>query len=229
MGRVRGRRETWRKGEEGKHMGRLDRRRRTGEGSLPTFWPNLHLSACSLGRSSGERSGRHSYWLRHWWGTQCLQERTTTNPQPKDLLHNVWGERYIKRGLQISLEESKSEPIYSEWAQFKAHSLSYEPQAFSHICISVSPFFMSFSLLKTFPVSAMMKASPFSQRLRTETPGLAASMTNLNDSKKRRTRPIFMTKKNYLLELGGIPVHTEYRCLFFLRYEFLKYRNTGVI
>ncbi len=33
----------------------------------------------------------------------------------------------------------------------------------------------------------------------------------------------------YILELGGIPVHTEYRCLFFLRYEFLKYRNTGVI
>ncbi len=33
----------------------------------------------------------------------------------------------------------------------------------------------------------------------------------------------------YMLELGGIPVHTEYRCLFFLRYEFLKYRNTGVI
>ncbi len=32
-----------------------------------------------------------------------------------------------------------------------------------------------------------------------------------------------------VLELGGIPVHTEYRCLFFLRYEFLKYRNTGVI
>ncbi len=31
------------------------------------------------------------------------------------------------------------------------------------------------------------------------------------------------------IELGGIPVHTEYRCLFFLRYEFLKYRNTGVI
>ncbi len=31
------------------------------------------------------------------------------------------------------------------------------------------------------------------------------------------------------LVLGGIPVHTEYRCLFFLRYEFLKYRNTGVI
>ncbi len=95
MGRVRGRRVTWGKGEEGKNMGRLDRRRRTGEGSLPTFWPNLHLSACSLGRSSGERSGRHSYWLRHWWGTQCLQERTTTNPQQKDLLHNVWGERYI--------------------------------------------------------------------------------------------------------------------------------------
>ncbi len=32
-----------------------------------------------------------------------------------------------------------------------------------------------------------------------------------------------------VLVLGGIPVHTEYRCLFFLRYEFLKYRNTGVI
>ncbi len=27
--------------------------------------------------------------------------------------------------------------------------------------------------------------------------------------------------------LGGISVHTEYRCLFLL-YEFLKYRNTGV-
>ncbi len=24
------------------------------------------------------------------------------------------------------------------------------------------------------------------------------------------------------LVLGGIPVHTEYRCLFFLRYEFFK-------
>ncbi len=33
----------------------------------------------------------------------------------------------------------------------------------------------------------------------------------------------------FTLELGGIPVHTEYRCLFFLWYEFLKYRNTGVI
>ncbi len=32
-----------------------------------------------------------------------------------------------------------------------------------------------------------------------------------------------------MIVLGGIPVHTEYRCLFFLRYEFLKYRNTGVI
>ncbi len=32
-----------------------------------------------------------------------------------------------------------------------------------------------------------------------------------------------------IVVLGGIPVHTEYRCLFFLRYEFLKYRNTGVI
>ncbi len=37
------------------------------------------------------------------------------------------------------------------------------------------------------------------------------------------------TSLRSLLELGGIPVHTEYRCLFFLRYEFLKYRNTGVI
>ncbi len=34
---------------------------------------------------------------------------------------------------------------------------------------------------------------------------------------------------NFPLVLGGIPVHTEYRCLFFLWYEFLKYRNTGVI
>ncbi len=64
--------------------------------------------------------------------------------------------------------------------------------------MSVSPFFMSFSFLKTFPVSAMMKASPFPQRLRTETPGLAASMTTLNASKKKRTRPMFMDKKSPL-------------------------------
>ncbi len=38
-----------------------------------------------------------------------------------------------------------------------------------------------------------------------------------------------LVKMCWRLELGGIPVHTEYRCLFFLRYEFLKYRNTGVI
>ncbi len=37
------------------------------------------------------------------------------------------------------------------------------------------------------------------------------------------------SEKTETVELGGIPVHTEYRCLFFLRYEFLKYRNTGVI
>ncbi len=36
-------------------------------------------------------------------------------------------------------------------------------------------------------------------------------------------------RQMFELELGGIPVHTEYRCLFFLRYEFFKYRNTGVI
>ncbi len=42
---------------------------------------------------------------------------------------------------------------------------------------------------------------------------------------------IFMQRYviSYELVLGGIPVHTEYRCLFFLRYEFFKYRNTGVI
>ncbi len=40
---------------------------------------------------------------------------------------------------------------------------------------------------------------------------------------------IFKYLHKAILELGGIPVHTEYRCLFFLRYEFLKYRNTGVI
>lgn len=36
---------------------------------------------------------------------------------------------------------------------------------------------MSFSFLKTFPVSAIIKASPFSQRPSTETPGLADSTT----------------------------------------------------
>ncbi len=38
-----------------------------------------------------------------------------------------------------------------------------------------------------------------------------------------------LNNKRGTLVLGGIPVHTEYRCLFFLRYEFFKYRNTGVI
>ncbi len=39
----------------------------------------------------------------------------------------------------------------------------------------------------------------------------------------------YMAPRYRPVVLGGIPVHTEYRCLFFLRYEFLKYRNTGVI
>lgn len=39
------------------------------------------------------------------------------------------------------------------------------------------PFFMSFSFLKIFPVSAMMKESPFSHRLSTETPAIAAPTT----------------------------------------------------
>ncbi len=47
--------------------------------------------------------------------------------------------------------------------------------------------------------------------------------------KKKYSFKSFKPWSNQLLELGGIPVHTEYRCLFFLRYEFLKYRNTGVI
>ncbi len=38
-----------------------------------------------------------------------------------------------------------------------------------------------------------------------------------------------LSLKGFRLVLGGIPVHTEYRCLFFLRCTFLKYRNTGVI
>ncbi len=42
-------------------------------------------------------------------------------------------------------------------------------------------------------------------------------------------KPLMKEFSWFRLELGGIPVHTEYRCLFFLRYEFLKYRNTGVI
>lgn len=38
------------------------------------------------------------------------------------------------------------------------------------------PFLISFSFLNTLLVSAVMKASPFSHRLSTETPGLAVSM-----------------------------------------------------
>lgn len=44
------------------------------------------------------------------------------------------------------------------------------------------PFFMSFSLLKILPVSAMMWASPFSHKLSTDTPGFAASITILRAS-----------------------------------------------
>ncbi len=39
---------------------------------------------------------------------------------------------------------------------------------------------------------------------------------------------IYMIYMIYILVLGGIPVHTEYRCLFFLWYEFFKYRYTGM-
>lgn len=47
------------------------------------------------------------------------------------------------------------------------------------------PFFISFSFLKTLPVSAVTKASPFSHRLRTDTPGLAASMRVFKASDKK--------------------------------------------
>lgn len=48
------------------------------------------------------------------------------------------------------------------------------------------PFFMSFSLLKIFPVSVMMKASPFSQRLSTETPARAAPTIVFRASVERK-------------------------------------------
>ncbi len=57
----------------------------------------------------------------------------------------------------------------------------------------------------------------------------------LNHRQRQRRLTWAKEKKNWTVaqwskvELGGIPVHTEYRCLFFLRYDFLKYRNTGVI
>lgn len=50
------------------------------------------------------------------------------------------------------------------------------------------PFFISFSLLKIFPVSATMKASPFSHRLSTETPVLAASTTAFRASAGQEIR-----------------------------------------
>lgn len=49
------------------------------------------------------------------------------------------------------------------------------------------PFLISFSFLKTLPVSAAMKASPFSHRLSTDTPGLAASMTVFKATEEKGT------------------------------------------
>lgn len=47
---------------------------------VPTFWPDRHLLVCSQGHSSGERSGKHSYWLRRWWERQCLEEGEKNPP-----------------------------------------------------------------------------------------------------------------------------------------------------
>lgn len=50
------------------------------------------------------------------------------------------------------------------------------------------PFFISFSFLKIFPVSSMIMASPFSHRLSTDTPELAAS-TKDRSTPGNRTPP----------------------------------------
>lgn len=57
-----------------------------------------------------------------------------------------------------------------------------------------APFFISFSFLKIFPVSAWMKASPFSQRLRTETPAVAAPTTVFRASAGRKIRAMMLLK-----------------------------------
>lgn len=49
------------------------------------------------------------------------------------------------------------------------------------------PFFMSFSFLKIFPVSAIIKASPFSHRLSTETPAIAAPTIDFRASVEQKT------------------------------------------
>lgn len=54
-----------------------------------------------------------------------------------------------------------------------------------------SPFFISFSFLKIFPVSSMIMASPFSHRHSTDAPGFAASTT------ARRTPAIPKKKLKY--------------------------------
>lgn len=48
------------------------------------------------------------------------------------------------------------------------------------------PFFMSFSFLKIFPVSAIIKTSPFSHRLSTETPAIAAPTIDFKASVEQK-------------------------------------------
>lgn len=55
---------------------------------------------------------------------------------------------------------------------------------------------MSFSFLKIFPVSAMMKASPFSHRLSTETPAIAAPTTVFRASAGQEIRDEIMLSQS---------------------------------
>lgn len=68
----------------------LGDQRHTGETfSVPTFWPGRHRLVCSQGHSSGERSGKHSYWLRCWWEMQCLEEGKKTTTSSLERIHKV--------------------------------------------------------------------------------------------------------------------------------------------
>lgn len=79
----------------------------------------------------------------------------------------------------------------SEWGSAESESdwwLMKSPKERASKRKKKIPFFISFSLLKIFPVSAAMKASPFSHRLSTETPALAASTTAFRASAGQEIR-----------------------------------------
>lgn len=79
------------------------------------------------------------------------------------------------------------------WNKIQSMSLDKVVSHGTGLCCNPSsfevPFFISFSFLKILPVSSIIKASPFSQRLSMEASGVAAS-TSVRRTPKRKSHKV---------------------------------------